>query len=113
MTLDPNSSTYKAYTKPGNVIQYVNRESKHPPSVLQSVPQAINKRPSNISSDKQSFDSAVPPYQEALGKAGTTASSTTIYNHLNEQKSEAEISHGTTNHLIQTFPQMWDKEFSK
>ena len=30
VTLDLNSSTYKPYTKPGNVIQYVNRESNHP-----------------------------------------------------------------------------------
>ena len=31
VTLDLNASTYKPYTKPGNVIQYVNRESSHPP----------------------------------------------------------------------------------
>ena len=70
VTLDLNSSTYKPYTKPGNVIQYVNRESNHPPSVLRSIPEAINKRLSNISSDKHSFDLAVPPYQEALRKSG-------------------------------------------
>ena len=57
------------------------------------------------------FDLAVPPYQEALRKAGTTTSSTITLNHLNEQKTEAETSHGTTHHLIQTFPQMWDKDF--
>ena len=70
MTLNLNSSTYKPYTKPGNVIQYVNRESNHSPSVLRSIPKAINKRLSNISSDKHSFDLAVPPYQEALRKSG-------------------------------------------
>ena len=63
VTLDLNSSTYKPYTKPGNVIQYVNRESNHPPSVLRSIPEAINKRLSNISSDKHSFDLAVLPYR--------------------------------------------------
>ena len=59
VTLDVNSSTYKPCTKPGNVIQYVNRESNHPPSVLRSIPEAINKRLSNISSHKHSFDLVV------------------------------------------------------
>ena len=54
--------------KPGNTPQYVHRSSNHPPSILRSVPDAINKRLSNTSSDKKAFDSAVPPYQEALQK---------------------------------------------
>ena len=41
-----------------------------PPSILRSVPEAIKKRLSNISSDKNAFDSAVPPYQEAQQKSG-------------------------------------------
>ena len=44
--------------------------SNHPPSVLRGLPDAINKRLSNISSDRRSFDSAAPPYQEALKKSG-------------------------------------------
>ena len=40
----------------------------HPPSILRRIPEAINRRPTNISSDKQSFDAAIPPYQEALKK---------------------------------------------
>ena len=70
ITLDLRSASYKPYMKPGNTPQYVNRESNHPPSILRSIPQAINNRLSNISSDKQSFDSAIPPYQEALQKSG-------------------------------------------
>ena len=70
ITLDLRSTSYKPYMKPGNTPQYVNRESNHPPSILRSIPQAINNRLSNISSDKQSFDSAIPPYQEALQKSG-------------------------------------------
>ena len=70
ITLDLRSASYKPYMKPGNTPQYVNRESNHPPSILRSIPQARNNRLSNISSDKQSFDSAIPPYQEALQKSG-------------------------------------------
>jgi hypothetical protein len=54
--------------KLGNTPQYVH--SDHPPSILRSVPEAINKRLSNISSDEKALDSAVPPYHEALQKSG-------------------------------------------
>ena len=70
ITLDLRSGTYKPFTKPGNIPQYVNRHSNHPPSILRSIPEAINRRLTNISSDKQSFDAAIPPYQEALKKSG-------------------------------------------
>ena len=56
--------------KPGNTPQYVHCDSNHPPSILRSVPEAISKRLSNISSDKSAFDSAIPPYQEALRRSG-------------------------------------------
>ena len=70
ITLDLRSASYKPYMKPGNVPQYVNRQSNHPPPILRSIPEAIKRRLSNISSDKQSFDSAIPPYQEALQRSG-------------------------------------------
>ena len=50
-------------------IYIYKHNSNHPPSVLRSIPEAINKRLSNISSDRRSFDSAAPPYQEALRKS--------------------------------------------
>ena len=64
------SGTFKPYTKPGNIPQYVNRYSNHPPSVLRGIPESINRRLSNISSNKQSFDSSTPLYQEALKNSG-------------------------------------------
>ena len=70
ITLDLRSQTFKPFTKPNNTPQYVNRQSNHPPSIVRSIPESINRRLSNISSDKQSFDSATPPYQEALKKSG-------------------------------------------
>jgi hypothetical protein len=59
--------------KPGNIrAQYVNRESNHPwpPSILRSIPEAINRRSFHISSDKQSFEAACQPYQDALSMSG-------------------------------------------
>ena len=69
ITLDLRSASYKPYMKPGNTPQY-HCDSNHPPSIIRSVPEAINKRLSNISSDKSAFDSAIPPYQEALRRSG-------------------------------------------
>ena len=49
---------------------YVNRKSYHPPSILKSIPKSINKRLSQISSDKECLDSAKHINQEALDKRG-------------------------------------------
>ena len=58
------------YKKPNNVINYVHKKSNHPPTILKNIPANINRRLSSISSSKEIFDAAVPPYQEALDKAG-------------------------------------------
>ena len=65
VTLDLRSQSFKPYMKPGNTPQY-----NHLPTILRSVPEVINKRLSNTSSDKQSFDAAIPSYQEALCRSG-------------------------------------------
>ena len=70
VTLDLRTESFKPYIKPGNIPQYINHNSNHPPSIIRNIPEAINRRLSNISSDKQSFESAIPPYQEALKKSG-------------------------------------------
>ena len=48
VTLDLNKGTYQPYTKQNNNTQYVHRQSKHPPAILKNIPEAINKRLSNI-----------------------------------------------------------------
>ena len=48
----------------------MHRESNHPHSILKSIPLAINKRLSKISSNKEVFDKAAPIYQQALEKSG-------------------------------------------
>ena len=56
--------------KDNDLPVYVNSRSNHPPSVIRSIPLGVNKRLSSISANKQVFDTAVPPYQEALDKSG-------------------------------------------
>ena len=42
----------------------------HPPNILRNIPESINRRLSDISSDEDVFNEAAPLYQEALPKSG-------------------------------------------
>ena len=70
VTLDLQSGKHYPYTKEGNIPLYVHKKSNHPPSILKNIPESINKRLSEISSDKESFDKAKETYQDALNKGG-------------------------------------------
>ena len=70
VTLDLRDGSFRPYLKPGNVISYVSTLSNHPPSILKSIPEGINKRLNTISSSEEIFVSAIPPYQEALTRSG-------------------------------------------
>ena len=70
VTLDLRSEKFYPYMKEGNIPLYVHKESNHPPSILRNIPESINKRLSEISSDKECFDSAKGVYQEALDRSG-------------------------------------------
>ena len=69
VTLDLKSGKHSPYTK-GNTTLYVHKQSDHPPSILRNIPKSINRRLSEISSDKDCFDKAKDPYQDALNKSG-------------------------------------------
>ena len=49
---------------------YVHKESSHPKHVLYNIPRAINKRLTELSSDKDKFQNNKTIYQEALKKSG-------------------------------------------
>lgn len=70
VTLDLKSGKHYPYTKEGNTPLYVHKKSNHPPSILENIPESINKRLSEISSDKECFDNAKGIYQEALNRSG-------------------------------------------
>lgn len=57
---------YKPYSKPTTTLLYVHSKSNHPSCTIKNIPEAINKRLSEISSDEEAFKEAAPPYQEAL-----------------------------------------------
>ena len=70
VTLDLKSGKHSPYTKEGNIPLYVHKQSNHPPSILRNIPESINKRLSEISSDKECFDKAKSAYQDALNNSG-------------------------------------------
>ncbi|XP_029192999.2 uncharacterized protein LOC114959219 [Acropora millepora] len=77
VTFNLKNSTYRPYTKPNTTLQYLHRESNHPPITTKNIPARINKRLSSLSSDKASFDNAAPRSKKHLTKADITTPSTT------------------------------------
>ena len=70
VTFNLANESYKPYMKPNNKLLYVHWQSNHPPALLKNIPDNINKRLSSISSSKEIFDKAIPPYQKALEESG-------------------------------------------
>ena len=65
ITLNLTTCKYMLYMKPNNTPLYVHKKSNHPPIITKNLPQSINERLCDISSDKQSFDNAGHLYQKA------------------------------------------------
>ena len=53
VTLNLLNTTYKAFSKPNNEINYIHKESNHPPSIIKQVPFSIKSRLSNLSSSEK------------------------------------------------------------
>ena len=70
ITMDLRTGEYKPYMKPNNTPLYVHKESNHPPNIIKNIPENINQRLSAISSNKNIFNQATKPYQDALKKGG-------------------------------------------
>ena len=70
VTLNLNTSEHYPYIKPGNHPMYVHRLSNHPPNILRNIPDSINKRLCNISSNQEVFNTHCKIYQKALQESG-------------------------------------------
>jgi hypothetical protein len=70
INLDLRTGLYKPYMKENDKPVYVNSRSNHPQAILKNIPLGVNRRLSRISANKEVFDSAVPPYQQALDQSG-------------------------------------------
>ena len=49
---------------------YINKYSKHPPTVLQQLAKSVSKRISETSSNEQIFKESISIYEKALKKSG-------------------------------------------
>ena len=64
-TLNILNNTYKPFSKPNNEINYIHKESNHPPSIIKQIPFSIKSRLSSLSSNEKIFYESTPIYQEA------------------------------------------------
>ena len=70
ITLDLNTGRYRPFMKPNTTLLYISSLSNHPQNILKNIPLEVNRRLLRLSSTKEDFLAAVPPYQDALDKAG-------------------------------------------
>ena len=56
VTLDLPTGRFKPFSKPATTPLYIHSKSNHPPSIIRNIPEAINKRLSEISCDEDAFN---------------------------------------------------------
>ena len=67
---DLENNCYKPFHKLNSRLSYVGSGSNHPRKVLENIPEGINRRLSNISSNKKCFDEEKCDYQNAIKESG-------------------------------------------
>ena len=72
VTFDLNTGLYRPYMKENDQPLYVDINSNHPPLVLKNIPLGVNRRLSKISANKEIFERAKKPYQDAPQRSGCT-----------------------------------------
>ena len=91
VTFDLNSATYNPYRKSNNELLYINKYSKHPPSIINQIPSMISNRISQNSCDKNHFDKAAPDYNIALKNSGFNENVTYIPTPFKRQTRKRQI----------------------
>ena len=59
--MDLNTEKFKPYSKSSNTLVYVHGKSNHPPNIIRNIPESVNGRLSEISSNEAVFTEAVLP----------------------------------------------------
>ena len=70
--LDVATGTHKPYRKPNNPPVYINTSYIHPRVITRNISDAVGKRISSLSSNKETFDQAADMYNAALESNGYT-----------------------------------------
>ena len=114
VAFDLSSASYKPYMKPNNKLLYVHRLSNHPPALLKNIPGNINKRLTEISSNEQVFNEAIPHTNKRLRKVATTSNFNSFHKKsrpLERTKPGNERSPGTTLHGTAMSRPTWGGNF--
>ena len=69
VTFNLNDGSYRPYSKPNNVTNYVHKNSNHPQNIIKAIPKSINQRLCSISSDENQFKATTATFQDALNRA--------------------------------------------
>ena len=70
VTFNLNDDTYRPYQKLGNITQYIQIESNHPPSIIKQIPKTMEKYLSQFSSNEKIFNESAPFYEDKLYQSG-------------------------------------------
>ena len=69
VTFNLNDGSYRPYSKPNNVTNYVHKNSNHPQNIIKAIPKSINQRLSSISRDENQFKATTATFQDPLNRA--------------------------------------------
>ena len=70
VTFNFTDSSYCPFNKSNNEVNYIHKQSNHPPSIIKQLPLSVERWFSKLSSNEKIFNDSIPIYQEALIKAG-------------------------------------------
>ena len=109
ITMDLRTGEHKPYMKPNNTPLYVHNKNNHPPNIIKNIPESINRRLSNISSNEKIFQKAIPHYPDAFKKVDITTNwsksqhpQTITTKTTNRKTKEKETSHDSSHHTANT-----------
>ena len=89
ITLDLRTGIYKPYRKPNSSVNYLHKDSNHPPSIMKNLPKSIEIRLSNNSVNEETFKEAAGPYNAALKENGHNYTLKYMPNHNRHENSKA------------------------
>ena len=70
VTLELKTGLHRPFHKPNENLQYVNRNSNHPGSVIKSIVKSVSNRITRLSANKEIFEQNQEYYNSALERAG-------------------------------------------
>ena len=89
ITFDIRTGIYKPYRKTNSSINYLHKDSNHPPSIMKNLPKSIQIRLSNNSVNEETFKEAAGPYNAALKENGHNYTLNYTPNHNRHENSKA------------------------